>query len=56
MNYQNNIADQVYTLAVSQNAIAPMVKEAIQVIEAALDTHGWVVGCFIHQAIRDSMP
>ena len=37
------IADDVYKIAESDELIAPLVKEAIAVIEQALDTHGWVL-------------
>ncbi|KAK0205441.1 hypothetical protein DFS33DRAFT_767082 [Desarmillaria ectypa] len=34
------IADDVYALAVSEDPIAPLVKEALEVIDEGLDTHG----------------
>jgi FAD synthetase len=34
------IAKGVYDLAESQEMIAPLVKEALEVIDQALDTHG----------------
>ncbi|KAJ7704428.1 hypothetical protein B0H17DRAFT_921242 [Mycena rosella] len=34
------VADAVYDLAVSQDPLAPLVKEALDVIDSALDTHG----------------
>lgn len=36
------IADDVYALAASEDPIAPLVKEALQVIDEGLDTHGCV--------------
>lgn len=37
----NKVAEAVYGLANSQNdPLAPLVKEALDVIEEALDTHG----------------
>lgn len=37
-----NIAHEVYGLAYSDDPIAPMVREALEVIDCGLDTHGWV--------------
>lgn len=37
-----SIATEVYQLAESQSPIAAMVKEALDVIDTGLDTHGWV--------------
>ncbi len=36
------IADDVYSLAASEDPLAPLVKEALDVIEQGLDTHGCV--------------
>ena len=44
MNYKA-IAEQVYGLAKvdpSEEPLAPLVKEALEVIDQSLDTHGWV--------------
>lgn len=38
------IALEVYELANSDDPLAPLVKEALDVIDEGLDTHGWVVG------------
>ena len=40
-----SIAEQVYGLARADQAeepLAPLVKEALEVIDHCLDTHGWV--------------
>lgn len=34
------VAETVYDLANSEDSIAPLVKEALDVIDEALDTHG----------------
>jgi FAD synthetase len=34
------VAETVYDLANSQDPLAPLVKEALDVIDEALDTHG----------------
>jgi FAD synthetase len=34
------IAEQVYSLATSDDPIAPLVKEALDVIDEGLDSHG----------------
>lgn len=36
-----NIAKEIYELANSQELIAPLVKEALSVIDQALDAHGY---------------
>lgn len=36
------IAEEVYGLAESDHQLAPLVKEALEVIDQCLDTHGWV--------------
>ncbi|PFH51139.1 hypothetical protein AMATHDRAFT_75117 [Amanita thiersii Skay4041] len=36
----NNISEKVYTLASSKDPLAPLVREALDVIEQCLDTHG----------------
>jgi FAD synthetase len=38
------IAEQVYSLAKSDDPLAPLVKEALEVIDRTLDTHGYVAG------------
>lgn len=37
------VAEEVYNLAISENPLAPLVKEALDVIDDALDTHGCVL-------------
>lgn len=37
-----NIAVEVYKLAASDDPLAPLVKEALDVIDQGLDTHGYV--------------
>ena len=40
-----SIAEQVYGLAQAdktEEPLAPLVKEALEVIDQCLDTHGWV--------------
>ena len=37
-----DVAKQVQALAQSEHSIAPLVREALQVIDQALDTHGYV--------------
>lgn len=38
------IATEVYELAEQQSdPLAPLVKEALEVIDQSLDTHGWVL-------------
>lgn len=41
------VAEQVHSLAASDKPIAPLVNEALQVINEALDTHGCVSSTFI---------
>lgn len=44
MDYKT-VAEQVYNLANADPAkdpLAPLVKEALEVIDQSLDTHGWV--------------
>lgn len=36
------IAEQVYGVAESNHRLAPLAKEALEVIDQCLDTHGWV--------------
>jgi hypothetical protein len=36
------IAEEVYGLAKSDHLLAPLVEEALSVIDECLDTHGWV--------------
>jgi len=38
----DEIAKQVYDLANSEDPFAPLVKEALDVIDEGIDTHGWV--------------
>lgn len=51
MDYQK-IASDVYNLADSDEPIAPLVREALQVIEQCLDQYGWAAiylcSCAIH--------
>lgn len=39
------VASDVQALAESDAPIAPLVREALEVIDRALDTHGWVRSC-----------
>jgi hypothetical protein len=43
-----NIALQVYELAASEDPLAPLVKEALDVIDEGLDTHGYFI---IHKSL-----
>lgn len=40
-----SIALEVYNLAASNDPLAPLVKEALNVIDKGLDTHGSVTTC-----------
>ena len=42
-----NIALEVYELAASDDPVAPLVKEALDVIDEGLDTHGCVRNCVV---------
>lgn len=44
------IALEVYELAASDDPIAPLIKEALDVIDEGLDTHGYVISCIILDA------
>lgn len=46
-----NIAVQVYDLAGSHDPLAPLVKEALDVIDQALDTHRWVRALHARQSL-----
>ena len=46
-----NIAREAYDLADSEELIAPLVREALQVIDQALDTYGWVTSITLPVAL-----